>query len=202
MLIRFLPVLMLSVAMLAQGKIGVINIQQAILSTRDGQKAAADLQTKFDPKRKDLQAKQEKLQQLNNQLKGMSPATSEAARASLQRELETSQKSFQRDQEDAQAEFEQEQGRLLNEIGARMMQVLEKYSRDNGYVLVLDVSTQQSPVLYMSNTIEVTNDVVLLYDKNAPSSIGAPATPMASPAKAPAAPAASPAKKPVTPAKP
>ena len=32
-------------------KIGIIHIQNAILATKDGQKAAADLQTTFTPKR-------------------------------------------------------------------------------------------------------------------------------------------------------
>ena len=44
-------------SVLAQSKVGTINIQQAIVSTKDGQKASAELQTRFDPRRKETTAK-------------------------------------------------------------------------------------------------------------------------------------------------
>jgi outer membrane protein len=66
----------------------------------------------------------------------------------------------------------------LNELGGRIMAVLDKYSNDNGYTLILDVSNQQtSPVLFAANGIDVTREIIALYDKNAPS--------MTSPSKAP-----------------
>ena len=37
----------------ASNKVAVIDIQAAILQTKDGQKAAADLQAKFTPKKSD-----------------------------------------------------------------------------------------------------------------------------------------------------
>ena len=40
----------------AQTKVGIIHIQNAIIATRDGQKAAQDLQTKFAPKQKELES--------------------------------------------------------------------------------------------------------------------------------------------------
>ena len=51
-----LPALALGITMLANAqaattptKVGIIHIQNAILATKDGQKAANDLQTKFSP---------------------------------------------------------------------------------------------------------------------------------------------------------
>src|ERR1039457_1363161 len=57
---------------------------------------------------------------------------------------------------------------------------LEKYATGNGYALVLDVSNRQTPVLWASQTIDITGDIVKLYDQANPGT-GAPAT-----AKAPA----------------
>ena len=50
-------------------KLAVINIQQAIVETKDGQKARADLQAKFGPAQKELQDKQAKLAALQDQLR-------------------------------------------------------------------------------------------------------------------------------------
>lgn len=172
-------------AILAQApptKVAVINIQQAVLSTKDGQKAAQDLQAKFDPKRKAIEAKNAEIQQLQEQFRKSQNTASEEQRAKLARDIDQKQKSLQRDVEDAQAEFEQEQQRAFNELGGRLLQVLGKYARDNAYTLVLDVSTQQSPVLYMADGIDITEEIVKLYDANAPSA-AAPAAPAPSAAK-------------------
>ena len=48
----------------AQNKVGTINIQQAIVSTKDGQKAAAELQTRFEPRRKEIEKGQATIQAL------------------------------------------------------------------------------------------------------------------------------------------
>jgi outer membrane protein len=169
-------------ALLAQGaatKVGVINIQQAVLATKDGQKAAQDLQTRFGPKRKEIEAKNAEIQSLQDQFRKSQNTASEEQRAKMARDIDQKQKSLQRDVEDAQAEFEQEQQRAFNELGGRVLQVLGKFARDNAYTLVLDVSTQQSPVLYMADGIDITEEVVKLYDANAP----APAAPAPSAAK-------------------
>jgi outer membrane protein len=68
------------------------------------------------------------------------------------------------------------------------MVVVDKYAKDNGFTLVLDVSSPQTPVLYASNTIDITKEIVDLYDKNsaamAPSTVGqAPAKPAPGTAK-------------------
>ncbi|MGI8746231.1 MAG: OmpH family outer membrane protein [Bryobacteraceae bacterium] len=161
-------------AQAATGKVGVINIQQAIVATKDGQKAAAELDSKAAPKRKTLEGKQNEINGLKDQLQKGSNALSEAAKQEIVRNIDAKTKSFNRDMEDAQAEVEQDQQKVLQDLGGRMMAVIDKYAKDNGFVLILDVSSPQTPVLFASNTIEVTKDIIDLYDKAAAS--GIPAT--------------------------
>ena len=185
-------------AQTAPTKVGIINIQGAIVGTLDGQKAIKALEEKSAPRRKDLETKQASIQQLQTQLRTSSNTASEEMKAKLMRDVDTRTKSYNRDLEDAQAEFDQEQQKLLNEIGGRIMAVIDKYASDNGYAIILDVSTQQSPVLYASNSIEITREVVALYDKNA--TTGNAVKPAAGGAALPAArPAAPPAQKKATP---
>ncbi len=56
------------------------------------------------------------------------------------------------------------------------MAVIDKYATDNGFAIIIDVSSQQSPVLYAATSIDITREVVGLYDKNAPGA-AAPAAP-------------------------
>ncbi|MGC9972569.1 MAG: OmpH family outer membrane protein [Bryobacteraceae bacterium] len=170
-------------------KVGIIHIQNAIIQTRDGQKAAADIDAKFAPKRREVEQKQSEIQALETQYRTGVNTMSEEAKAKLARDIELKRKLLQRQTDDAQAELDQEQQRILQELGQKMMVVIDKYAADRGYALILDVSVPQNPVLYASNTIDITRDIVDLYDKG--SGLPAPAAPAAAPSK----PATPPAKK-------
>jgi len=167
-------------------KVGIINIQAAIAGTQEGQKAAADLQQRYEPKRKELEKKQSELQALRDQLSRGTNTMSDEAKLSLQRDIDQKTKSWNRDQEDAQADFQADQDHLLQGFFEKMQVVIDKYARDNGYSLVLDISSQQSPVIYATNSINLTDDIIALYDKNSPAAQPAAAKP-AAPAKPPAA---------------
>ncbi len=49
------------------GKIGVISIQEAILSTSEGKKAMADLQRKYQPRQQEIQKNQADIQAISDQ---------------------------------------------------------------------------------------------------------------------------------------
>jgi outer membrane protein len=176
-------------------KVGIINIQEAIIRTKDGQKAANDLQGKFQPKKNEIDRMNNEIEQLRSQLSRGANTMSEEQKQKLMREIDAKTKSLQRETEDAQAELDQEQQRIMGELGQRIMAVIDKYAQDNGYTLILDVSSQQSPVLYASNSINITDEVINLYDRNSPGAVSAPPAPASAPAPA-AAPKPSPAKKP------
>jgi outer membrane protein len=151
-------------------KVGIIHIQNAIISTKDGQKAAGELQARFAPKKADLDKKQGTIAQLQDQLRKGSNTMSDEAKQKLMRDIDQNTKSLNRETEDAQAELDQEQGKIMQELGQRLMAVIIKYAKDNGYSLILDVSSQQTPVLYAADGIDITTDIIGLYDKNAPAS--------------------------------
>ncbi len=169
-------------------KVGIIHIQNAIISTKDGQRAAADLQGKFDPKRRQLEKMQSEIAALQEQLRKGANTLSEEARQKLMREIDAKTRTLNRETEDAQAEFDQEQQKIVQELGGRLMQVIDKYARDNGFALILDVSSPQTPVLYAANAIDITQAIVELYDKNAPSA----SAPTPAPAKTATPPKAAP----------
>ncbi len=57
---------------------------------------------------------------------------------------------------------------MLEELGQKMMQVIDKYAQANGYAVILDVSNPNTPVLYASNAVDITKDIIDLYDKPRP----------------------------------
>jgi outer membrane protein len=183
------PVLALALTLTAQaqqGKIAVINIQGAIISTKDGQKAAAELNAKTAPKKRELEQKQNDIAGLQDQLNKGTNTLSDTAKNDLYKSIEAKKKNLQREVEDAQADLEADQQKLLQQLGQKILAVIEKYARDNGYTMVVDVSSPQTPVLYASPSIDITKEIIELYDKNAQSGTPAP-TPTTSAPKPPAA---------------
>jgi outer membrane protein len=174
-----------------QGKVAIINIQGAIIGTKDGQKAAAELNSKTQPKKRELEQKQNDINSLQDQLNKGQNTLSESAKNDLYKNIEGKKKSLQRDVEDAQADLEAEQNKVLQQLGQKILAVIERYARDNGYTMVLDVGSPNTPVIYASPSIDITKEIIELYDKStAATSAPAPSTS----APKPAAPKPAPAK--------
>jgi outer membrane protein len=193
----------------APTKIAVIQIQAALASTKEGQKAAAELEIKLSPRKKELEGKQAEIKDLQDRLQRGGNTLSDSAKEDLTRNIDSKTKSYNRQLEDAQAELEQEQQKLVNGLGQKMMSVIDKFAHENGFAIVLDVSNQNTPVLYASSTIDITKEVIDLYDKTvftpAPAAARPPARPAPAPAASPASPAAprpapAPAASPASPA--
>jgi outer membrane protein len=200
------PVFALGFAALAQAqagptKVAIISVQQAILQTKDGQKASADLQAKFLPRRQELEKKQATIQTLQDQMKKGSATMSDDAKTKLARDIDSNQKSLQRDSEDFDADVQQEEGRIMQDLGQKIMDVIIKYATQNGYSMVLDVSNKQTPVLWADPSADITTEIIKLYDQAHAGGATAPAKPTTPPAGA-AKPPVNPAPatpKPVTP---
>jgi outer membrane protein len=182
----------------APQKIAVIDMQSALLGTKDGQKAAAELQSKFTPKQQEFQKRQSDLTAKQDQLRKTENTISEDAKAALARDIDTMTRNLQRDTQDAQTDLQEEQQRLLGDLSQRMNQVLGKYANDKQLTLVMDVSGQPNNVLFASSAIDITRDIIALYDQSAPSA--PPSAPPASASRPPAAVTPRPAApKPATP---
>ena len=149
-------------------KVAIIHVQNAILSTKDGQKAAADLQASFLPKQTEIEKRRSEIASLQDQLRKGNATMAEDAKATLMRDIDAKNKILTRETEDAQADLDSSQGKIMQELGNKMMAVIEKYSNQNGYALVLDVSNPQTPVLWAASAIDITNDIVKLYDQANP----------------------------------
>jgi outer membrane protein len=176
-------------------RIGLMNVRDAIMGTADGKKAALDLEEKFASRRTTLQKRQIDLQAKKDQMSRGGAAMSDAAKAALTREIDAEDKNFKRDVEDLNTDGEEAQNKLFQAIWAKLQPVVQQYALQNGFAAILDVGNDQTPVLWASNTMFITAEIVSLYDQSHP-----PAEAAAAAASKPVAPAA--AAKPAAPAAP
>ena len=171
----------------AAGKIGVINVRQAIASTAEGKQAGAELQSQFASRQNELEGLNKQINDLRQRIDSGTGKFSPEELARLQREGEVKARQIQRKQDEYQEDVNAAQADVFDRIGRKMIDVLDRYARENGYVAVLDSSAQNTPILFASTNIDVTQDIVRLYDQAYPVKGGAAATTPARPAQKPAA---------------
>ncbi len=176
----------------APTKIAVINIRNAIVATVEGKQAQAQLQSQFAPKQNELQNLQKQIEDLQRRMTDGARTLSDDEKAKMQREGELRSRQLQRGNDDLNEELNAAQGEIVDGIGRKMLEVLDRYSRENGFTVVLDTSAQGSPVVYGSSQSDITQEIVRLYDQAYPIKGAAAGTA----APKPAAPTPAPAKKP------
>lgn len=157
-------VLAISLPAAAQTKICIINVQQAIASTQEGQGLIKGLEEKYKPTRDKMEAENQNISGMRDRLQKGANTMSDEARRNLARDIQTKERDLQREMEDARGEFNQAQNELFNAVGTKLLAIIDKYSKENGLAIVLDISNPQSPVLYAVNEVNITNDIVTLYD--------------------------------------
>jgi outer membrane protein len=149
-------------------KVAIVRIQDAIAASDEGKKELDGLEARFAPKRNELKALNDEVEGLKKDLQAKGDKLNEEERAKQLKTLEAKQKTLQRDYEDAQNEFQQGEQEIINRIGQKMLNVLEKYGNDNGYTVILDVSNPQTPVLWARPGTEITKQLVDAYNSQYP----------------------------------
>jgi outer membrane protein len=180
----------------APTKVATLNVKLAIASTAEGKQANVQLQAQFTPQTTDLDNVQHQLQDIQTRLTNGARTLSQDEQARLQRQGEMLQRQFQRKQDDLNDQLTAAQGDIDDAIGQKMLAVLDKYSKDKGLAVVMDSSAQGSPLVYGAAQLDITDEIIRLYDQAYPLKAAAPAV---APTPKPATPAA---PKPATPAAP
>src|SRR5215472_18928157 len=170
------------------GKIGIINVRQAIVTTAEGKQASAELQTQFSARQSELENLNKQINDLRQRLSAGQTTLSDDEKARLTQQGQRLTQQLDRKNNELQEDVNAAQADVVDRIGRKMMDVLDRYARENGFTAVFDSSAQNSPIIYASNSIDVTQDIIRLYDQQYPIKAGSSA-PATKPAAKPAAPA-------------
>jgi Skp family chaperone for outer membrane proteins len=159
-------------------KIAVINFQVAVAQTNEGLRDFADLQKKYAPKEATLKSLSDEIDNLTKQLQAQGATLSDADRTSRAKTIDDKKKQLDRETEDLRNDGQQDMQDLYQNLASKVYDVMESYAEQQGFTLVLDISQQQSPVLYASTGTVITKAVVDAY--NVKSGVPAPAAQPAS----------------------
>ncbi len=156
----------------APTRVGVINVQVAITSTSEGKQASAELQSQFAPRQTELDNLRKQVEDIQTRLRTGASTLSDDEKQRLAREGDQYTRTFQRKQQDLQDDGNEAQREVVDRIGRKMLEVVDKYSRDNGFALIIDTSAQNTPVVYAANQVDITQEIIRLYDQAYPVKAG------------------------------
>jgi outer membrane protein len=180
------------------GKVAVLNVRQAIVTTAEGKQASAELQSQFAPRQNEMEALNKQINDIRQQLAANQTTWSDEQKAKAQTQGQRLAAQLDRKNNELQTDVNDAQSEVVDRIGRKMMEVLDRFARESGFVAVFDSSAQNSPIIYASNNIDITQDIIRLYDQQYPLKGGStPATRPAATPKPSGAPATTP--KPTTP---
>jgi outer membrane protein len=165
-------------------KIAVIQFEAVVGQTNEGQRAFAELNTKFQPKQQQIKSASDEVDTLKKELQTAGDKLSDTERQTRLRTVDEKEKTLQRNVEDARNDFSGEMNEKFSGIAQKVAQVMTQYAQQNGYTLVMDAGSsqqQQSPILWAAESTNISEAVLQAYNKQSgvppqPATAGAPRT--------------------------
>jgi outer membrane protein len=154
-------------------KIALVAFEQAVFATNEGQRAVQQIQDKYKPKKDQIDTLSKEVDSLKSQLQSAPATLSDEERATRLRNIDTKEKELNRNAEDAQTAYNADLQEAYGKVAAKVSVTLKDYVSKNGYTLLLDVSGQQSNVMWANQSTDVTQAIVTAY--NTSSGVAAPA---------------------------
>ena len=148
----------------AQTKVGIINLQKALLDTADMKKAVADLTAKYKSRQDQLERLQRELADIQTQLQSAAGKLSAAGQADLEASGAMKQRQAERLNQDLQDDVNNDRTEILQRAQTRMYEVVKKIAEEKGLDVIVDTTT----TFFYKPALEISGEATAAYDKAYP----------------------------------
>ncbi len=158
-------------------KIALVNFEQVVLASNEGQTVTIATQKKYEPQKEKIEKQAADVDSMKKSLQAAPATLADDERASRLRAIDTKEKQLDRDAQDAQTAYNTEWQEALGKVAAKVAATMKSYAQTSGYTILLDVSAQTSNVLWALPSTDISQAVVDAYNKSS----GVPAPPPQAP---------------------
>ncbi|HXS95768.1 MAG TPA: OmpH family outer membrane protein [Candidatus Limnocylindrales bacterium] len=144
-------------------KIALVNIEEVMVNTPEGQQAEKELDDRFSPRKAKIEDEQEAIAKLQSQIEHQS--LTDEAKQRLQGEIDAKVVAVNKETDQADAELDAAQKKVLSALGPRIIAQITAYATAHGYAMVFDISSSDAPRLYAQNATDITDDVIKTWPK-------------------------------------
>jgi outer membrane protein len=158
-----LLILMFALPVAAQkvGVVGVVDVQKVLVSVKDGQSAKSKLDQKVKKKKAELEKRQKDLQTMQESLRQKMALVAPQEKQKKMQEYQQKVAELQNEYLKIQQELQQEEAKLMQPILLKIQAVTAKVAKKYHLKLVVE----KSAVVYMAPSIDITNEVIRVYNK-------------------------------------
>ncbi len=146
-------------------KIGFIDAQKVLDSTKLGKKAKANLDEYVESRRKILELEQKDLKDLEEALIKQGSLLSAEAKRGKQEEFQKKLEQYQRKALEIEREVQVKQLDLVRSFRKELEGVIKKIAEREGYAYILDKDNESGNILYAKESFDLTNLAIQEMDK-------------------------------------
>jgi outer membrane protein len=143
-------------------RIGVIDSQKVINTSKYGQEVKAQLQQKYDELSAKIQKKAEEVQALKDEIEKKGSLWSQEVKEKKQSEYQKLLRELKSMQEDAQYEMKEYEKKILDPFNKELDEVIKKFANTEKYDLILEKNFPG--IYYTSPEIDITQKIIKLFD--------------------------------------
>ncbi|CAN5601548.1 hypothetical protein BH09MYX1_BH09MYX1_30870 [soil metagenome] len=147
-------------------KVGVVDVQRAVMQTEDGLRAQATLKKLFDNKQQELNRRQADLQKQKEDIDKQAKVLSKEAYSKRLEDLNKQLMELQSVFVDYNKELDKKQKEITEPIFEKIMGIVKRVATTENYDLIVDRAT----VAYARTDLDLTDKVIQMYNSG-----GAPA---------------------------
>jgi len=141
-------------------KVVVVDFERAVVESAEGKKSSDKFTATLQAKQGDVEKKQKELEDQQKKLQNGARTLNDTAKADLQKDIERRTTELQRINEDAQKELQALRDQLLRPIAERATAILNAMADEQGYTVVIDVSSPDQNVLWWNKKNDVTDELI------------------------------------------
>ena len=182
-------------------RMAFVDLQRVAAESTEGKAANTKVQQLTQTKANDISTKTKQLDAANQKMQQGGAVLNDAARASLQKDVDRLTVEIDRAQQDAQAEVQEFQQQQLGDFQDKLKPVVESLVKELGVGLLFSMG--DAGAIFVDPSLDITPEVIKRFDAASASKPAAPpAAGAAAPRSATPTPPAAAAPKPATPAAP
>ncbi len=144
-------------------KIGIVDVEQALVSTDEGKAAREEINRKAREARAQVEPMMEQRKTLAEELQQKKYALSDDALFQKQVQLAELENKIKSKLEELEGQFKIEQGKMLAPLQNKLAGIIEAIGKEQGFTLIL---ARNNPyVMYSREALDITDQVVARFNK-------------------------------------
>jgi Skp family chaperone for outer membrane proteins len=164
--------------LLQDGKVAVMNTGLFPEKIGELRQKYEQVQAQFKDRTQKLQALDQEVKNLTQELQTKGPTLSAEKQQELQSIIDDKTRKGKRELEDLQAEYSKTLDQAIKPVRDKLQQFMQNYATQRGIVMIIDlpVSYQNGVIAYWAPSTDLTEDFIAEYNKANPVPGGAPAS--------------------------